>query len=129
MSAEIFALDLRTSRGPALGLDTNYHFGQQSQSWGHLQIYGMYDEQPNINETALDRAPIGSGRYRILYESRTYITEDLSAIVDFNKLSDQYFLQDFYPNIFAYDPQPDTYFDLVKRGEAYTLSVFRPESR
>lgn len=119
----VLRLDLRTSRGPALGLDTNYHFGQQSQSWGHFKIYGLYDEQPNINETALDRAPIGSGRYRILYESRTYITEDLSAIVDFNKLSDQYFLQDFYPNIFAYDPQPDTYFDLVKRGEAYTLGI------
>ena len=49
--------------------------------------------------------------------------EDLSAVVDFNKLSDQYFLQDFYPAVFAYDPQPDTYFELLKRGEAYTLNV------
>ena len=116
----IVRIDLRSSRGPALGMDINYHFRQERETFGHLRIYGMFDQEPNINETALDRAPISSGRYRIQYESRTYITDDLSAVVDFNKISDQYFLQDFYPNIFAYDPQPDTYFELVKRGEAYT---------
>jgi hypothetical protein len=121
-------LDLRSSRGPALGMDANYHLGPKRESYGRLRIYGMFDQSPNFNETALRRAPIDSGRYRILYQSRTYITDDLSAIVDFNKLSDQYFLQDFYPNIFAYDPQPDTYTQLVKRGEAYTLSALvRPQ--
>ena len=116
-------IDLRSSRGPALGADVNYHFRDNNETFGHLRIYGLFDQEPNINETALNRAPISDGRYRILYQSRTYITDDLSAVVDFNKLSDQYFLQDFYPNIFAYDPQPDTYFELVKRGEAYTLTA------
>jgi LPS-assembly protein len=116
-------LDLRSSRGPALGLDSNYHFGEDRETYGHIRLYGMFDQEPNINETSLGRAPIGSGRYRLLYQSRTYITDDISAVVDFNKMSDQYFLQDFYPNIFAYDPQPDTYFELVKRGEAYTLTA------
>jgi LPS-assembly protein len=119
----IVHLDLRSSRGPALGLDVNYHFRQENETYGHLRIYGMFDQDANLNQTALDRTPITDGRYRILYQSRTYITNDLSAVVDFNKLSDQYFLQDFYPNIFAYDPQPDTYFELLKRGEAYTLSA------
>jgi LPS-assembly protein len=116
-------VDLRSARGPALGMDVNYHFRQENETYGHLRLYGMFDQEPNLNETALGRAPIDSGRYRILYQSRTYLTDDLSAVVDFNKLSDQYFLQDFYPNIFAYDPQPDTYFELVKRGEAYTLTA------
>ena len=119
----IVHLDLRSSRGPAPGLDVNYHFRQDNETYGHLRIYGMFDQEPNLNETALDRTPITDGRYRMLYQSRTYITNDLSAVVDFNKLSDQYFLQDFYPAIFAYDPQPDTYFELLKRGEAYTLSA------
>jgi LPS-assembly protein len=118
--------DLRTSRGPAGGFETNYHFGEGTS--GRLQLYGIYDENPNINDTALDRVPIGSGRYRIEYQSRTYITNDLTAIVDFNKLSDQYYLQDFYPAIFSYDPQPDTYMELTKSGEAYTLSLLaRPQ--
>jgi LPS-assembly protein len=120
-------LDLRSSRGPALGMDVNYHF-HDNESFGRVRIYGLYDAQPNINQTALDRVPIGPGRYRLAYQSRTYITDDVSAVVNFNKLSDQYFLQDFYPNIFTYDPQPDTYTELVKRGEAYTLGVLtRPQ--
>ena len=121
-------LDLRSSRGPALGLEVNYHFREDKETTGRLQIYGLNDQSPNINETALGRVPIGAGRYRIAYQSRTYITSDISATIDFNKLSDQYFLQDFYPNLFAVDPQPDTYTELVKRGEAYTLSVLtRPQ--
>lgn len=121
-------LDLRSSRGPALGLEVNYHFREDKETTGRLQIYGLNDQSPNINETALGRAPISAGRYRITYQSRTYIASDISATIDFNKLSDQYFLQDFYPNIFSVDPQPDTYTELVKRGEAYTLSILtRPQ--
>ena len=120
--------DLRSSRGPALGLDVNYHFREDKETTGRLLIYGMNDQSPNINETALGRVPIDAGRYRISYQSRTYITSDLSATINFNKLSDQYFLQDYYPNLFGVDPQPDTYTELVKRGEAYTLSVLtRPQ--
>jgi hypothetical protein len=116
-------LDLRSKRGPGLGLNVSYNLGDNRQATGRLQIYGLNDLNPNINETALDRAPITAGRYRILYQSRTYLTSDLSAVVDFNKMSDRYFLQDFYPGLFTYDPQPDTYTELVKSGEAYTLTA------
>jgi LPS-assembly protein len=115
-------LDLRSLRGPALGLNMNFKLDNWQTS-GRLQIYGLNDQDPNVNETALDRAPITAGRYRILYQSRSYITSDLSAVVDFNKMSDRYFLQDFYPGLFSYDPQPDTYTELVKSGEAYTLTA------
>jgi hypothetical protein len=121
-------LDLRSLRGPAGGLNVNYNSGGNQRYWGRVQIYGMNDLNPNINETALGRTPITAGRYRLLYQSRTYITSDISAIVDFNKMSDQYFLQDFYPGLFNIDPQPDTYTELLKRGEAYTLGVLtRPQ--
>ena len=121
-------IDLRSSRGPALGFDTKYHFRDDKATFGRLQLYGLIDQSPNINETSLGRVPISSGRYRIAYQSRTYITSDISATIDFNKLSDQYFLQDFYPSTFATDPQPDTYTQLLKQGEAYTLNVLtRPQ--
>ena len=74
---------------------------RKGESFGRLQVYGIEDQEPNLNETALDRVPIDEGRYRLLYQSRTKLTDDTSAVVDFNKLSDQYFLQDFYPNIFC----------------------------
>jgi LPS-assembly protein len=116
-------LDLRSLRGPAIGLNLSYHFREDRLTSGRLQIYGLNDLDANLNETALNRAPISPGRYRILYQSRTYITSDVSGVVDFNKLSDRYFLQDFYPGLFSYDPQPETYFELVKSGEAYTLTA------
>jgi hypothetical protein len=116
-------LDLRSLRGPALGFSSHFKFGDRDQTTGRFQIYGLNDFDPNINETSLGRAPISPGRYRILYQSRTELTSDLLAVVDFNKLSDRYFLQDFYPGLFSYDPQPDTYVGLTKSGEAYTLSA------
>jgi LPS-assembly protein len=120
--------DLRSSRGPGGGFDVNYNLHRDLEVSGRLQIYGIYDRSPNINDTALDRVPIGDDRYRIAYESRTYLTSDILAVSSFNLLSDQYFLQDFYPNIFAVDPQPDTYAEVTKSGEAYTLSVMaRPQ--
>ncbi len=121
-------IDLRSSRGPALGLDVNYHFGEARETFGRMQIYGLEDQEPNLNETALGRTPVDAGRYRLLYQSRTDLGDDIFAVVDFNKMSDTFFLQDFYPNIFAYDPQPDTYLELMKRGEAYTLTALvRPQ--
>lgn len=124
----VLHFDLRSSRGPGGGFDVNYNLHRDLEMSGHLQIYGIYDRSPNINDTALDRVPVGNDRYRIEYQSRTYITSDILAISSFNLLSDQYFLQDFYPNLFAVDPQPDTYTEVVKSGEAYTLSVLtRPQ--
>src|SRR5262249_32414078 len=81
-------LDLRSLRGPALGFSSHFKFGDRDQTTGRLQVYGMNDFDPNVNETSLGRAPISPGRYRILYQSRTELTSDLLAVADFNKLSD-----------------------------------------
>jgi len=114
-------LDLRSARGPALGFDVNYRNKNDRETYGRLEIYGIDDLNPNANETSLNRGPISGQRYRVAYQGRAYLTSDISAVIDFNKLSDRYFMQDFYPSLFAVDPTPDTYFELVKRGEAYTL--------
>src|ERR1700754_2766425 len=36
-------LDLRTQRGPAIGLDANYPFREYGETFGHLRLYGMFD--------------------------------------------------------------------------------------
>ncbi|HEY0792356.1 MAG TPA: hypothetical protein VGD78_14930 [Chthoniobacterales bacterium] len=116
-------LDLRSARGPALGFDVSYTLGDRDETYGHLRTYLTYDTNPNINETSLDRAPISNSRYRLSYQTRTYITNDLVAVANINKLSDQYLLQDFYPAEFQTNPVPDNFLELQKRGEAYTLTA------
>ncbi len=116
-------LDLRTLRGPAFGLDLSYALGPDKETFGRARTYFLDDLDPNINETSLARPPISPGRYRLSYQSRTYITPDLVAVVDFNKLSDPFLLQDFYPYEFQVNPEPDNFLELQKKGEAYTLTA------
>jgi LPS-assembly protein len=117
-------LNYSTLRGPSIGLDLKYSFGDNDENYGSLKSFFINDQEPNLNETSLGRPPISPGRYRLSYESRTFLTSDISAVVEVNKLSDAFLLQDFYPFEFETNPQPDNFIELIKKGEAYTLSGF-----
>ncbi len=95
-------LNYSSLRGPSIGLDLKYSFGDNDENVGTLKTFFINDQEPNLNETSLGRPPISPGRYRLSYESRTFLTSDISAVVEVNKLSDAFF----------------------KKGEAYTLSGF-----
>jgi lipopolysaccharide assembly outer membrane protein LptD (OstA) len=64
--------------------------------------------QPGVNKTSLEREPIDPSRYRVSFQNRTYLTEDIYASIDINKLSDARFLQDFEPGEFRRNPNPTT---------------------
>src|SRR6266446_2337960 len=117
-------LNYSTLRGPSIGLDLKYSFGDNDENYGSLRTFFINDQEPNLNETSLGRPPISPGRYRVSYESRTFLTSDISAVVEVNKLSDAFLLQDFYPFEFETNPQPDNFVEVIKKGEAYTLSGF-----
>jgi LPS-assembly protein len=117
-------LNYSTLRGPSIGLDLKYSFGDNDENYGSLKTFFINDQEPNLNETSLGRPPISPGRYRVTYESRTFLTSDISAVVEVNKLSDAFLLQDFYPYEFETNPQPDNFVEVIKKGEAYTLSGF-----
>jgi LPS-assembly protein len=117
-------LNYSTLRGPSIGLDLKYSFGDNDENYGTLKTFFINDQEPNLNETSLGRPRISPGRYRISYQSRTFLTSDISAVVDVNKFSDAFLLQDFYPFEFQTDPQPDNFVEVIKKGEAYTLSGF-----
>ena len=120
----ILHLNGSTLRGPSLGIDINYALGENEENTGKLRTYFINDLDPNINQTALGRPPIDPGRYRITYESRTFLASDTSLVVDVSKFSDKFFLEDFYPYEFQVDPHPDSYVELIKQGDAYALSGF-----
>jgi len=116
-------LDLRDERGPAIGFDTDWESGERKQNYGKFRSYYLNDSNPGLNRTALDREPIDAERYRVTFKARQYLTEDIYASVDINKLSDARFLQDFFEGEFRDDPTPDNQVTLTKLGSDYELSL------
>ncbi|MDB6150579.1 MAG: lptD [Chthoniobacter sp.] len=93
------------------------------KGWGRFRSYYIDDADPSLNRTALEREQIESGRYRVSLQDRTYWTDDIYTSIDFNKLSDRRFLQDFEPGEFRQNPNPDNAFTVTKWDEDYTATL------
>jgi LPS-assembly protein len=117
-----FEFDLRSKRGLAAGLETNSHYGAENKSWSKFQGYYAKDSDTNVNTTAETILPVSSDRYRVSYDTRTYLTDDLYATATFTKLSDYSFLKDFYPSEYHNNPQPDNVVSLTQWDERYTVT-------
>jgi lipopolysaccharide assembly outer membrane protein LptD (OstA) len=119
----VFRLDYRYRRGVAFGFEPDIRFGEDKQSWARIRTYFLKDENPDINRTSLVRPDISEGRYRVSLQSRTKIAEDISAIVNLTKLSDEFVLQDFFQSEFQLNPQPDNIVAVTKTNPNYTLTA------
>ena len=115
-------LDLLSSRGVAIGLDTDWESGEKKQSWGRFRSYAIHDSDPGLNRTSVEREPIDPGRYRVSFQAKQYFTDDIFASVDINLLSDERFLQDFFEGEYRENPNPDNMVALTKLGEDYSLT-------
>lgn len=116
-------LDLRSKRGAAVGFDSDFRFGNENESWGKFVSYYANDTHPETNDTAYARQTISHTRYRVSLQSKAYLTDDIYANIDINKLSDALFLQDFYQSEFRANPQPDNVVSLTKWDEDYTVTA------
>lgn len=121
MSATL-RLDSYSKRGTGIGLDSKFKFGKDDQSWGVFRSYYIYDRNPDINTTGINRIPIGHDRYRVSFQNRLYITDDIYTNININKLSDPYIVQDFMPAEYRLDPQPDNMVSVTKWDENYTVT-------
>ncbi len=117
--------DFRTEFGAALGFDAKFKYGKDNRSFGDLVTYYAFDDQPdrNVGGPGEPDEPGKSGRYRVTFKHRLFVTDDIYVTADINLLSDVDFLEDFYPNEFRLDPQPDTYLSVTKWDEFYTLNL------
>ena len=115
-------LDMRSTRGAALGFETEWEDGEKKQNWGRFRSYVLDDSNPDENNTALARESVESSRYRVSLQARQYFTDDIYATVDINKLSDERLLQDFYEGEFRENPNPDNALSLTKLGDDYELT-------
>jgi LPS-assembly protein len=119
----VFRLDYRSRRGVAVGFEPDIRFGSDKQSWARIRTYFLKDENPDINRTSVARPDISEGRYRVSLQSRTKIAEDITAIANITKLSDEFVLQDFFQGEFQVNPQPDNIVAVTKMNPNYTLTA------
>ncbi len=116
-------LDLRSDRGVGVGFDSEMKFGKDDRSWAQFRSYYADDAKPGTNNTGLSREPIDASRYRVTLQSRIYVTDDIYANIDFNKLSDRRFEEDFFQSEFRIDPQPDNVISLTKWDPNFTITA------
>jgi lipopolysaccharide export system protein LptA len=96
--------------------------GSNRGNWGRFRSYYIDDSAPGTNRTAQNREPIDPARYRVSLQDRRYLTEDIYATTDINKLSDARFLQDFQPGLARVNPNPDNVVSVTKWDENYTAT-------
>jgi len=100
--------DYRSERGVGLGIDLNSVYGPKDQSTAKFRAYYANDTNPTENNTAFTRSEDpSSDRWIVSFQNRLVVNDDVYVTADINAISDQYFLQDYFPAEFVLDPQPD----------------------
>ena len=113
-------IDYLAKRGTAIGLDADRK-PQGSESWSRLRTYYLDDSSPTTRP--LQDNLVGSNRYRVSVQDRSFISDTLYTSLNFNKLSDINYLEDFVPGELRHDPNPDSVLNVTKWDENYTLSL------
>src|SRR6266480_671639 len=115
-------LDYFGRRGPAIGFDPVIDYGKDENSQARIKTFYIQDQNPNLNQTAVPRQGVPTGRYRLSLEDRTNFTDDIYGIANITKLSDQYVMEDFYQGEFRIDPVPDNVVALTKTNPFFTIT-------
>jgi len=120
-----FHFDLRSERGLAVGFDTKATFGKDKDDQSYINFHSYYanDASPETDQTGQGRTNTITDRYRVTVKSRLYLTDDIYATVDVNKLSDSRYLEDFEKSDFRLDPEPDNVIALTKRADNFTIDL------
>ena len=128
-----FHLDIRSTRGLAGGIDLISTRHRENDNFGEFKFYYANDSEPLTDSLggsgATERLfnPPDSDRYRLNLQHRVYLPgpEESTFYVDLdiNKLSDEFFYEDFFPAEFRVDPRPDNIINFVKRSDTGVLSL------
>lgn len=118
-------LDFRSEFGPSIGLDAVMKYGKNDRSYGALRTDWVFETKDvqTVNAPGEPAETRTTNRYRVSFQQRLFLTDDIYATANINLLSDVDFLEDFYPGEFRVDPQPDNVLALTKWDEDYTLNL------
>jgi len=125
-------LDYRSRRGVGTGPDANLHLGQ----WGEATIkyYYQNDERANINSGifSVTNGPGGTNvvprygnipqnrqRFYLGWQATPATNLNLKALINYQ--SDPLMIHDFYEGEYTANPQPNTFFELNKYWDNWSL--------
>lgn len=95
-------VDGYTERGPALGADLDYNV---PKAFGRFDVYGMYDEGEDEPGGREEVEPADEWRGLLRWQHRHYLGDDWEVSIEAGLLSDETFLEEFFPER-AYTDKP-----------------------
>jgi lipopolysaccharide assembly outer membrane protein LptD (OstA) len=113
-------LDYRASRGLAYGHEVDWV--NEKYGDGQFGFYLTDDQDPNGRESPY-ATPVDASRYRLYLLHEANPTPDDQVLVRGDMLSDQRTMQDFFPELFRDQSQPDNFFDYTHRGLTYATGA------
>jgi lipopolysaccharide assembly outer membrane protein LptD (OstA) len=117
-------VDYRTKRGVGIGVTMDHRL-PSARANGQTVFYYAHDNDPDYTlNSDLDL----KDRYRVTFTHQQDFSEDTRMTIDFNKQSDEDFINDFFRGEYEDDIQRENYIDITKATEKYQLSL-RAEPR
>jgi lipopolysaccharide assembly outer membrane protein LptD (OstA) len=115
-------LDWRAKRGFGAGWDQHYNFGKLAK--GSVKLYLTQDKEaptPGLADPYATREDRERGR--ITWRHRSDINENTNVILRYNRLADNYFLQDFFEEEFHSETQPHSFVTGTHNTERYGAMI------
>ena len=116
--------DWRAKRGFGGGLDFDYHF-ERFKTDGLIHTYLTRDKRaptPGIANPYSSREDRDRGR--LTWKHRTDFNPDSHLILRYQRLADEFFLQDFFEREFRADVEPTSFVNLTANSDRHGFYVF-----
>ncbi len=114
----IFHLDYREKRGVGVGPDFNFHLGRWGD--GAFRYYYTRDDDAKTN---FFNAPVFENRQRVYfsYQANPFTNLNVKSLVRYQ--NDIGVLHDFFPSEYRQNPQPDSFVEVNKFWQNFSLDV------
>lgn len=120
--------DLRATRGVGVGLDLIDTRVENKDEISGLSLYYLNDLNPHESRTGQPRFAVDENRYKLQLKHRKSLNfeNDADWRLDTNLtfLSDEYYLEDFAPDVYRTNPSPDNTIGLYRHDDKSLLSIF-----
>lgn len=124
--------DLRYERGLGVGVDLFDTRLEDNENLGWLKMYYANDLDPSQSRSGEVRGKVNEDRWRVEFKNRFEMSSVLAsggvgslyADVNLTWLSDRFYLEDFEPRSFTYNPEPDNTLGVYRATEGSLAGVY-----